>query len=78
MFSKSKINTKYSIKEKLVTFKSSHSRLGHSKIDYTGELSINPFDLNVNILLDNYKISKLFNLNPILIEFLKSRILFFE
>ena len=76
LFSQSTINTKYSIKEKLVTFKSSHSRLGHSKIDYTGELSINPFDLNVNIHLDNYKISKLFNFNPILIEFLKSGILF--
>ena len=76
LFLKSIFNTRYDIKEKLVTFKSSNSRLRHSKIDYTGELSINPFDLNFNIYLDSYKISELFNVNPILIEFLKSGILF--
>ncbi|MDC1139558.1 hypothetical protein OAT04_01685 [Candidatus Pelagibacter sp.] len=70
-FLESKINTKYSIKEKLITFKSNDL-----KSNYTGELSINPFDLNFNIYLDNYKISKIFNINPILIEFIKSGLLF--
>ena len=36
------------------------------------ELSINPFDLNLNIKLYDYKISKLFNANSILVEFIKS------
>jgi len=76
LFLKSTINTKYDIKEKFINFKSSNSRLGHSKINYAGDLSINPFDLNFNIYLDDYKISKLFKLNPILTEFIKSGVLF--
>ena len=36
------------------------------KINYDGELSINPFDLDLNVSLDDHKISKLFNFNPIL------------
>ena len=34
--------------------------LNSSEANYNGELSINPFDLNLNINLDNYKISELF------------------
>ena len=73
---KSIINTKYNVKEKLVIFKSNNSRLDNSKLGYTGKLSINPFDLDLIIDLNNYKISKLFNPNPILIELIKSRLLF--
>ena len=75
-FLRSVINTKYDIKEKLVTFKSNNSRLDNSKINYTGKLLINPFDLNFNIYLDDYKVSELYNINPILLEFIKSRLLF--
>ena len=74
----SKINTKYNIKEKLIYFVSSNSSINNSQVNYKGEISINPFDLNLNIDLDNYKISKLFNINPILIEFIKSELLFNE
>jgi hypothetical protein len=52
--------------------------MNNVKINYTGELSINPFDLNFDIHLGNYKISKLFSINPILIEFIKSGLLFNE
>jgi len=75
-FLKSTISTKYDIKEKLITFKSGNSILNNTQISYDGELSINPFDLNLNIDLDNYKISKIFNIDPILIEFIKSGLLF--
>ena len=75
-FVQSKVNTKYNIKEKLINFKSDNSRLGNSQVSYDGELTINPFDLNFNINLDDYKISELFNINPILIEFIKSGLLF--
>ena len=75
-FLKSKVNTKYSIKEKLIVFKSNNSKLNNSKNNYAGELSINPFDLNFNIYLDDYKISKLFNINPVLFEFIESGVLF--
>ena len=77
-FLKSKINTKYNVKEKLITFKSDNSRLDNSQISYNGEILINPFDLNFNIYLDDYRISKLFNINSILIEFIKSGLLFNE
>jgi hypothetical protein len=75
-FLRSSIKTKYEMKEKLITFVSNNSTLNSSKIDYKGELSINPFDLVLNIDLGNYKISQLFNLNFIIEEFFKSEILF--
>ena len=74
----SKINTKYDIKEKLLIFTSNNSRINNSKIDYSGILSINPFDLNLDINLGNYKISKLFYPNSILFELIKSELLFNE
>ena len=76
LFLNSAVNTKYNVKEKLITFKSDNSRLDNSQAKYTGELSLNPFDLSFNINLDNYKISQLFNINPILIEFIESGLLF--
>ena len=75
-FLNSKIITKYEVKDKSIFFKSYNSRLSTSQIDYNGKLSINPFDLNLNINLDNHKISRLFNINPILIEFIRSGLLF--
>ena len=75
-FSKSTISTRYNIKKKLLTFKSDNSILNNSQVSYNGKLLINPFDLNINIYLDDYKISKLLNINPILIEFIKSGLLF--
>ena len=75
-FLNSTIVTKYNTKDKLIIFKSDNSRLDKSQINYNGELSINPFDLNLNVYLNNYKISKLFNINSILIEFIKSGLLF--
>ena len=77
-FSRSKISTKYNIKENLIIFKSDNSRMSSSQLEYTGELSTKPFDLDLKIYLDDYKTSKLFNINPILIEFIKSGLLFNE
>jgi len=75
---KSNINTKYNIKDQVVIFKSNGSRVYNSKIDYNGQLTINPFDLNLKINLNNYKISNLFKLNSIINEFIKSGLLFNE
>ena len=74
----SKIKTKYKVQEKLVSFESDASKLGNSKIDYNGELSINPFNLDLSINLKNHRISHLFNFNPIFKELVKSEILFNE
>ena len=70
------INTKYEINKKLITFTSDSSRLSNSQLNYSGILSINPFDLNLNIELSNYKVSQLFDDNPILGEIIKSGLLF--
>ena len=77
-FLQSTINTRYNLKEKLIIFESGSSKLDNSQVNYKGELSINPFDLILNINLDNYKISKLFDINPLLIELIKSGLLFNE
>ena len=74
----SSINTKYSIKDQIVIFQSDGSKVYNSKIDYNGQLAINPFDLNLKINLYNYKISNLFTPNSIINEFIKSGLLFNE
>jgi len=74
----SNINTKYNIKDQIVIFQSDGSRVYNSKIDYNGQLVINPFDLNLKINLYNYKISNLFTPNSIINEFIKSGLLFNE
>ena len=76
-FLNSTIDTEYEVGDKTITFKSTNSsRINISKVNYKGKLSINPFDLDLNINFNNYKISNIFNLNPILVEFLKSELLF--
>ena len=75
-FLNSTIKTKYKVKDNIITFRSNSSRINNPKINYKGKLSINPFDFDLNINLNNYRISQLFNFNPILIEFIKSELLF--
>ena len=74
----SSISTKYNIKDQMVIFQSDGSRIYNSKIDYNGQLAINPFDLNLKINLYDYKISNLFTPNSIINEFIKSGLLFNE
>ena len=75
-FLNSALNSKFNIKKEQITFESNNSRIGNLKINYNGILSINPFDLELKVNLDNYKISKIFDINPIVIEFIKSGLLF--
>ena len=72
------INTKYSINDQIVIFQSDGSRVYNSKINYSGQLSINPFDLDFKVDVANYKISNLFKSSSIIIEFIKSGLLFNE
>jgi len=74
----SSINTKYNINDQIVIFQSDGSRVYNSKIDYNGQLAINPFDLNLKINLYDYKVSNLFKPNSIINEFIKSGLLFNE
>ena len=72
----SKINTKYNFIDQLITFESNNSKINNSKLSYSGRLVINPFDLDLKIDLNNYKISNLFISNSIIDEFIKSELLF--
>jgi hypothetical protein len=74
----SSINTKYSVKDQIVIFQSEGSKAFNSKINYNGQLAINPFDLNLKVDLYNYKISNLFKLDTVTNEFIRSGLLFNE
>jgi hypothetical protein len=70
------INTNYKIKDGVVIFNSFNSKIKNSKVVYNGKLSINPFDLNLNINLDDYGLLKLLDINLILNELIKTELLF--
>ena len=70
------VSTKYKVEDKIVSFNSADSKIKNNKIDYNGELSINPFNLNLNINLRNYKLLKLLNVKTILNEVIKTELLF--
>ena len=75
-FFNSIVDTEYELTDKNIIFKSKDSKLKNYKVEYDGEVSTSPFDLDLNIKLNNYKISRLFILNSKLIEFFKSGLLF--
>ena len=77
-FLNSKIDTEYKLIDGKITFTSINSKINNFKINYDGKLAINPFDLDLHIDLDHNKITKLLNLNSVLIELLKSGLLFNE
>ncbi len=77
-FSNSIIDTRYQLRDKKFVFTSKNSKLNNFKINYAGDLSIDPFELNLDMILNNSKISKLFNFNSILVEFINSGLLFNE
>ena len=77
-FSNSIIDTRYKLRDKKFVFTSKNSKLNNFKINYAGDLSIDPFELNLDMILNNSKISKLFNFNSILVEFINSGLLFNE
>jgi hypothetical protein len=54
------------------------SGINNSKIGYSGSLSIDPFNLDLDIDLGRYKTSKILKLNKILSEIVKTELLFNE
>jgi hypothetical protein len=74
----STINTEFNVLDQIIKFESRNSRMYNSKINYNGRLVINPFDLDLTIDLEGYKIYNLFTSNSIINEFIKSGLLFNE
>jgi len=75
------IDVNYKFEDNVVTFDSSNSKIINSKINYSGKLLIDPFDLHLNINLGNFKISKISKLlrgNSILSDLVKTELFFNE
>ena len=71
-----KLDTGYKVNDGLVTFKSNNLIIKNTKVNYNGQLSIDPFDLDLNINIDNYKFFKKFNIGSILNEVIKTQLFF--
>tara|TARA_B110001450_G_scaffold119631_1_gene112778 strand:- start:1023 stop:2603 length:1581 start_codon:yes stop_codon:yes gene_type:complete len=71
-----KIDTEYTLDDGLISFRSTDSELNNSKISYKGVLSIDPFNLDLDINLGNFKTSKILKMNNILSEVVKTELLF--
>ena len=70
------ISTKYVVEDDMIIFESDTSKLYTSNIKYNGEFSINPSNLDLNITLDNYGVSKILSLDHILASVINTKLLF--
>jgi hypothetical protein len=71
-----KIDTEYTFNDGLISLRSKKSELSNSKIYYKGTLSIDPFNLDLDINLGKYKTSKILKIHNILSEIVKTELLF--
>ena len=74
----SQIYTKYNVDKKLIFFGLDTSKEKNSNKDYRGNLSFEPFELNLKIFLKRYNLFKLIDFSSILGELFKSKLLFNE
>ena len=77
----SKIYTNYNIDKNIILLNSKNSKnskIKNSKMDYSGKLSLKPFDLNMDINLEKLEFSKIFNSNSVFFELLKTKLFFNE
>ena len=74
----SKLVTQYEYLNDLVSFQSTNSNFSNSKIDYKGKLFIDPFDLILDIVLEDLNLNEWINPNSIFLELLKAKLLFNE
>ena len=72
------INTGYKINNGVIFFNSINSKKSNLNLDYNGKLSINPFNLDLNVNTNNYNLFKTLNSNMILNELIKTELLFNE
>ena len=75
-FLNSKINTNYKIENNIIIFNSTDSRIENSNVSYDAKMTIDPFNLKLNIHLDSYDLSKIFDQNSIFNELIKTELLF--
>ncbi len=71
-------STKYNINENTISFDSDQSQVKNLNIDYKGKLSFRPFEFDLKIDLRRYNLLKLIDLDSIIGEVFKSKLLFNE
>ena len=74
----SKMHTSFRLKDNIITFESNKSKAKNSNINYNGILFVKPFDFKMDVNIKKYKVFKLINVNSIISEFIKARLLFNE
>ena len=74
----SKIQTEYSIDKNLIYFKSDTSTIKNPNLYYDGKLSFKPFDLKIDVNLQEYDLSKIINIDSVMGELIQSKLLFNE
>ena len=75
-FLNSKLRTEYKFGNEVLLFQSLNSKLPNNKINYKGELNLDPFDLILNIDLEKINLKKMLDNDSILLSFINSELLF--
>ena len=73
-----KLNTHYTLSKNLIMFKSKKSKMNNSILNYNGKFSLKPFDLSLDMNIDDYKLFELLSSNSIFFEFIRTNLLFNE
>jgi hypothetical protein len=74
----SKLITKYNFKDNFLSFKSLNSQISNNKINYNGELNLDPFNLILDINSEKIDLKELFDSDSILFELMKTGKLFHD
>ena len=73
-----KTQTDYNLEKDLISFESDDTRVKNPNFNYKGKLYIKPFNLELDINLEKFELSKLLNIESIFGELIKSKLLFNE
>jgi hypothetical protein len=76
LFLNSNIQTKYNKKGKLISFEFDGSKIKNNNTYFKGRLLLEPFELKLDIDLKRYDLFRLLDLNSIIGELIKSKLLF--
>ena len=71
-----KTQSKYKLEENLIFFESDETIVKNPNFDYKGKLFTQPFNLDLDINIEKYELSRLLNINSIYAELIKNELLF--
>ena len=71
-----KTQSKYKLEKNLIFFESDETTVKNPNFNYKGKLFTQPFNLDLDINIKNYELSRLLNLDSIYAELIKNKLLF--